>query len=38
MPTADFVPQNIFKACWISSKDERKLIEFMDSKQRHIAR
>lgn len=36
--TVEFVPQNIYKACWISSKDERKLEEFIDSKQRHIAR
>lgn len=32
-----FVPQNIYKACWISSKDPKKLGEFIDSKQRHIA-
>ena len=36
--TVQFVPQNIHKACWISSKDPRKLGEFIDSKQRHIAR
>jgi peptide chain release factor 3 len=36
--TAQFAPQNIYKACWISSKDPRKLAEFIDSKQRHIAR
>ncbi|HTJ49518.1 MAG TPA: peptide chain release factor 3 [Cyclobacteriaceae bacterium] len=36
--TAQFVPQNIYKACWISSKDPKKLAEFIDSKQRHIAR
>jgi peptide chain release factor 3 len=36
--TAEFVPQNIYKACWISSKNEKKLAEFIDSKQRHIAR
>ncbi len=36
--TVDFVPQNIYKACWISSRDEGKLQEFIDSKQRHIAR
>ena len=35
--TVEFVPQNIYKACWISSKDDRKLQEFIDSKQRHIA-
>jgi len=36
--TVQFVPQNIYKACWISSKDPKKLVEFLDSKQRHIAR
>jgi peptide chain release factor 3 len=36
--TVDFVPQHIYKACWLSSTDDRKLNEFMDSKQRHIAR
>jgi peptide chain release factor 3 len=35
--TVEFVPQNIYKACWISSKDPQKLAEFIDSKQRHIA-
>ncbi len=35
--TVEFVPQNIYKACWISSKNEAKLHEFIDSKQRHIA-
>jgi peptide chain release factor 3 len=35
--TVEFVPQNIFKACWISSKDSNKLQEFISSKQRHIA-
>ena len=35
--TVQFAPQNIFKACWISSKDPKKLAEFIDSKQRHIA-
>jgi len=35
--TADFVSQNIYKACWISSKDQRKLNEFVESKLRHIA-
>jgi peptide chain release factor 3 len=35
--TVEFVPQNIYKACWISSKDPKKLAEFIDSKQRHIA-
>ncbi|HZB11734.1 MAG TPA: peptide chain release factor 3, partial [Chryseolinea sp.] len=36
--TAQFVPQNIYKACWISSSNPKKLAEFIDSKQRHIAR
>ncbi len=36
--TAQFVPQNIYKACWISSKDPKKLAEFVESKHRHIAR
>ncbi|MGE0588068.1 MAG: peptide chain release factor 3 [Cyclobacteriaceae bacterium] len=36
--TVEFAPQNIFKACWISSKDPVKFQEFVDSKQRHIAR
>ena len=36
--TVRFVPQNIYKACWISSKDSKKLDAFVDSKQRHIAR
>ena len=35
--TVEFVPQNIYKACWISSKDSGKLQEFINSKQRHIA-
>jgi peptide chain release factor 3 len=36
--TVEFVGQNIYKACWISSSDPKKLQEFIDSKQRHIAR
>ena len=36
--TVEFVPQRIHKACWISSSDQRKLQEFIDSKLRHIAR
>lgn len=36
--TVQFAPQNIYKACWISSSNQKKLQEFMDSKQRHIAR
>ncbi|MFO7823636.1 MAG: peptide chain release factor 3 [Cyclobacterium sp.] len=36
--TADFIPMNLYKACWIQSKDKKKLDEFVRSKQRHIAR
>jgi peptide chain release factor 3 len=36
--SAEFAGQNIYKACWISSKDPKKFQEFLDSKQRHIAR
>jgi peptide chain release factor 3 len=36
--TVEFVPQNIYKACWMSSTNEKKLNEFIESKQRHIAR
>ena len=36
--TVEFASQNIYKACWISSKNSKKLDEFLDSKQRHIAR
>jgi peptide chain release factor 3 len=36
--SVEFSGQNIYKACWISSKDPKKLQEFIDSKQRHIAR
>ena len=36
--TVEFVPQNIYKACWISSTSELKLQEFINSKLRHIAR
>lgn len=36
--TVQFVSQNIYKACWISSSNPQKLQEFIDSKQRHIAR
>jgi peptide chain release factor 3 len=36
--TVQFANQNIYKACWISSTNEKKLQEFLDSKQRHIAR
>ncbi len=36
--SVEFAHQNIYKACWISSQDPKKLQEFIDSKQRHIAR
>lgn len=36
--SCDFAPMNLFKACWISSKDKKKLDEFIKSKHRHIAR
>jgi peptide chain release factor 3 len=36
--TVDFQPQNIYKACWVSSKDPNKLHQFIESKQRHMAR
>lgn len=36
--TVEFHPQQIYKACWISSLDERKLNEFVQSKLRYIAR
>ena len=36
--TVEFAPMQLFKACWISAEDESKLNEFIESKQRHIAR
>ena len=36
--TVEFQPQHIHKACWISSTNEQKLNEFIQSKLRHIAR
>jgi peptide chain release factor 3 len=36
--TVQFQSQNLYKACWISSKDPKKLQEFIASKQRHMAR
>lgn len=36
--TAEFAPQPIYKACWISSRNPAKLSEFIESKQRHLAR
>jgi len=36
--SCNFAPMNLYKACWISSKDKKKLNEFIVSKQRHIAK
>jgi len=36
--TVEFLPMNLYKACWISSKDKKQLDEFVRSKSRHIAR
>lgn len=36
--TVEFVSQNIYKACWISSENDAKLQEFINSKLRYIAR
>ena len=33
-----FQPVNLFKACWISSTDPKKLKEFIRSKERYIAK
>ncbi len=33
-----FAPLNLYKACWISSKDKKKLDEFVKGKYRHIAK
>jgi len=33
-----FSPMNLYKACWITSKDKKKMDEFIKSKYRHIAR
>ncbi len=36
--SADFASMQLYKACWISAKDPKKLDEFLASKQRHIAK
>ena len=36
--TVEFSPMNLYKACWIHSKDKKQLDEFVRSKNRHIAR
>ncbi len=33
-----FAPLNLYKACWFSSSDKKKLDEFIKSKYRHIAK
>ena len=35
--SCNFAPMNFYKACWINSKDKKKLNEFISSKRRHIA-
>ena len=35
--SCDFMPINLYKACWVNSTDKKKLKEFIDSKMRHIA-
>lgn len=35
--SCEFIPMNLYKACWISAKDPKRLREFVDSKYRHIA-
>lgn len=35
--TVEFHPMNLYKACWITSKDKKQLEEFVRSKNRHIA-
>ena len=35
--SCQFAGQNLYKACWLHSKDKKKLEDFMHSKQRHIA-
>lgn len=36
--SVEFAPMNLYKACWISSKDKKQLDEFVRSKNRHIAK
>ena len=36
--TVEFSHMNLYKACWIHSKDKKQLDEFVRSKNRHIAR
>jgi peptide chain release factor 3 len=36
--SCEFAPMNLYKACWFSSNDKKKLDEFVKSKYRHIAK
>jgi peptide chain release factor 3 len=36
--SVEFAPMQLYKACWISSSNKKKLEEFVQSKNRHIAR
>ena len=36
--TCRFAPMNLFKACWITATNKKKMDEFIKSKYRHIAR
>ena len=36
--TCRFTPMNLYKACWFTSDDQKKISEFIKSKYRHIAR
>ncbi len=36
--TCKFESSNLYKSCWFDSKDDKKLKQFIDSKQRHIAK
>src|SRR4028119_2469458 len=35
--SCDFYPMQLYKACWITSKDKQKLKEFIDRKSGYIA-
>jgi peptide chain release factor 3 len=36
--SCELAPMNLYKACWFSSTDKKKLDEFIKSKHRHIAK
>jgi peptide chain release factor 3 len=36
--TCRFAPMNLFKACWITATNKKKMDEFIKSKYRHIAK